>query len=573
MKSRKFIFLLTYLFFFLCFSVPVYGQVEIHVDRNRIALDETLTLSIIREGGSFLSTPDLSPLIEDFQILGRNQSSQTQIINGQASSSTELRITLAPKRSGELTIPSLSIGKQKTDPVTIVVDKNSPPKTKSDNSLVFLETDVTPKTSIVQAQVIYTLRVYLSGGSQIYEPEEFKIDNALIEKLGDVTYSKNINGLPYKVFERKYAIFPQQSGTIDIPQITVPAVIPIERRRSSFFDSFSSRGKEVRLRSEGDTIEVEEKPGNYPQAVWLPADNLTIDAHWGQSPETLKVGESVTLTLTTTAAGLLGSQLPPVTLSDIEGIKMYQNKADVFNDETEGGITGTRRETIAIIATRPGVLRFPEIRIPWWNKKKNSIEYASIPAINLQIEGIAHAAAAPLQTNQPAPLVISQQNVPGTKGVSLWWITVSATLATVWLITLFFLVRTHRQLALITSDGQSSRGENSAHDLIKEGAAFKLLKKACLDNDPLKARNALYEWVQLFWPEDNITSLTDLSHIQNASGLSVEIAKIDRILYGSQKNTAHWNGKALLDTVTEFRNRKDKNKEPRQSLGPLYLAK
>ena len=111
----------------LCLCVLVFaaagswGAVTASVDRNRVALGDTLRLTITATDDEDLGDIDLQPLAEDFEILQRSNSSKTSYINGNFSSTRELLLDITPRRQGELEIPPLRVGAQRTSglPVTV----------------------------------------------------------------------------------------------------------------------------------------------------------------------------------------------------------------------------------------------------------------------------------------------------------------------------------------------------------------------------------------------------------------------------------------------------------------------
>ena len=110
------------LFAFAVFATQAFAQqIELSVDRNELARGETLTLTIRvydqRQGMQL----DLTPLTQDFDVLGTRTSSQIRSINGVTESWTDYVITLFPEKEGELSIPALSILNQTTDPISINV--------------------------------------------------------------------------------------------------------------------------------------------------------------------------------------------------------------------------------------------------------------------------------------------------------------------------------------------------------------------------------------------------------------------------------------------------------------------
>jgi len=102
-------------------SVPslVWAQsVKAYVDRNPVMADETFRLFVEAEGISSGDTPNLQNLEKHFSLLGTSHSRQMSIINGRTSSVTKWVTTLAPKRTGTLTIPSIRVGSRSTRPLT-----------------------------------------------------------------------------------------------------------------------------------------------------------------------------------------------------------------------------------------------------------------------------------------------------------------------------------------------------------------------------------------------------------------------------------------------------------------------
>jgi hypothetical protein len=551
-------------------SSAVLAQLSATVDRNQIALDETLNLTISKDGSSAISPTDLQPLVKDFKILGRSQSSNTQIVNGSMSSSSTLNLVLAPKRAGVLEIPSLLIDKEKTAPLTVKVVTQAQPQTRADNAPLYLETEVSERTVFVQAQVIFTLRIFWAVEASINEPADPQLKEALLERLNDATYNKVIDGRSYKVFERKYAIFPQQSGVLEIPQIVVQASVPDRQgHRGNLYDFFGNRGQEVKLRSESATVTVREKPPAYPAgAEWLPTDKLSIVEEWSREPGELRVGESATITITMAAQGLLGAQLPPVALPDTEGVKLYQGKAEVRNPATAEGITGIRKESIALIPIRAGSVVLPEIRMPWWNIKKQQVEYAVVPARQLVVKADPAATGAAGSFTPPAPAPSS------SIGPARQRLEINKTLAALggfltlaWLLTLFLLLRTRRQLANLRAGAQPER--QAAVDL-KEKEAFGKFGRACRSNDPVRARTAVIAWAKAFRPEERVRSGADLERLFPDSKLGALLAEIDNLLYSPGKAAADWHGKNLFDTVEQLRKTGTKITKNATGLPELY---
>jgi hypothetical protein len=561
----------------LCLAPVARAALSVQVDRDQLSLDETLTLTITKDGSGALDAALLKPLNDDFQVLSQSQSSSTQFVNGSMSSSFTLTLDLAPKRAGLLTIPALTIGKESSQPRTVRVLTQAQPKTRADNAPIFLESEVDAHAVWVQEQVIYTLRIYAAVEASIDNLELPPLRDALMEKLDDAKYTKVIAGRTYQVFERKYAIFPQKSGGLEIPAALVQATVAGPRRPDRFSGFFGTPGELVRLHGNPEKITVREKPPEYPAgAVWLPTAKLTVAADWSRDLKELRVGEPLTLTIGLAGEGLLAAQLPKVTLPEIAGVKLYQDQGEVQNLTKGSSITGVRKESIALVTIRPGGVELPEIRIPWWDKNQRKVAYAIIPARRLEIKdnpaGPAGSWAPPVPTGaNPEPPGTPTPPAPATTTVTpsrlpLLLGAACGLLALGWLVTLGLLLKTRREMAGLNA---GRRADDTTADL-KEREAFTALAKACRDHNPRLARPALLAWVKIRQPVATARNVAELERLFPGAGLAVELADLDRILYGKNPDQVPWQGERLLTAATEVRKGAGGGSGTESPLPPLY---
>ena len=83
------------------------------VDRTQIGEGETVQLTLEVQG-QVRGRPDTTPLGQDFEILGISTGSRVNIVNGRTDTRTSWVLTLTPRRSGTLTIPSLQVGNHRS---------------------------------------------------------------------------------------------------------------------------------------------------------------------------------------------------------------------------------------------------------------------------------------------------------------------------------------------------------------------------------------------------------------------------------------------------------------------------
>jgi hypothetical protein len=212
--------------------LPVCVQAELRAALSAQIIDELDSVQlVVRDIGTRQSeTPDLSGLERDFHVLGVNTSSQYRFVNGQAQSWVDYQITLQPKRTGELIIPPIGIGQQRTDSMPISVRALSADMRRKIDALVFYEMELSSDSVYVQSQLLLTRRLVYADGVQLYggQLETPVLDGAQVFALGEGQSSViQRNGRTMGSYEQRYAIFPEQSGTLTLPSDAVTASVRV----------------------------------------------------------------------------------------------------------------------------------------------------------------------------------------------------------------------------------------------------------------------------------------------------------------------------------------------------------
>lgn len=562
MVIRKFAgFLLTLAFSLV--SQHSLATVIASVDRGVVAIDETISLTIrINKSGSF-SRPDLDILEQDFHVLGSNQSSRHSIINGKSQSSTEWVVTLMPKRQGQLLIPAITIDGEQTQPMTINVQASAP-HTANAEQPVFVESEVDAKTVFVQQQLIFTLRIFQSIQLDSMSVSEPEFDNANVEKLSQTSYQRRLGNTPYRVHEIRYAIFPQQTGTLTIPEMVFTATETVARR--SVF-SLPGQGRPLRKLTRQHTITVQNPPAAFSGNTWLPAKSIKLLESWSTSPGNIRVGDSITRTIRTEAIGLLASQLPPQTFIAVPGLKFYPDQGQSENSLLDTGASSFRTDSAAIIPTREGPVQLPEMRLSWFNTELGTMQEAVIPASTIDVKPAlagAPSAAAPLAVDH-SQQIAGQTDAAVDTGKLLLWQSIAAGLLLLWLLTLAIVI-----LRMRHTPAQGNNNGPTEQPASNERQAFKQFSKACKDHDIDAIRSSLVIWAQLFWPQHGIGNLHDVRQMEGNGALHKALQLIENALYSSHA-TAQWNAEGLLSVVKLLRDRRG-NKQTAEALPPLYQS-
>ena len=540
------------------------------VDRDPVRLDESFTLVFDAEG-SVDADPDFRLLERDFDVLHRSQSTNMSFINGQVSNTRQWTLVLMPKRLGELVIPSVSFGSDRSPMlrVTVISAQHAQPGARSEE--LFLEVDAQPRHAFVQAQILYTARLYRAvtiENASLTEPTVNDSD-VVIKKLGeDRTFQTQRDGRRYQVVERRYVLFPQRSGTLTINPVVFQGQIVPQRR--SFFSPRSSQTK--RVRSDAITLNIEPIPASFRGATWLPSRDLQLAEAWPQNPPQFIVGEPVTRTLSVVAEGLTSAQLPVINATVPPGIKQYSDQPVQKDKDAHHGITGLREEKVALIPSQPGRLTLPAIEIPWWNTQTNTAEIARLSERMILVEpgagmtdGVGNQHESSQETQSASIDSFPSDGVQiqtGVQGLGIWpWLT--GFLAIGWLATGVLLWR-HRR-------GPRSISTHGRQDLARSRRSVERnLKQACERGDAQAAKAALLEWGNLQWPDSMPKTIGDIE-ARSSEPFREELCRLNHALYGYEAIV--WKGEALWHVFEQSAAQETKTLKPTDDgLEPLWAT-
>lgn len=534
------------LFCLILFSGLVHAnELAASVDRQQVFEGDSVELTLELSGLALTGQPDLSPLLPLFEVLDSRQ--VNRVIRNEQGSRTSTRwiLTLLPRQTGYVVIPPLRVGDAQSAPITLQVSPAVEPASGGDAlTPVFIDASLDTDTVFVQAQALLTLRIYHSVSlfddstlTPLQTPE------ARIEQLGKPrTYETRINGARHGVIEVRYAIHPLRSGELTLPAQVFSATL-VERQTPDTFSPFSPRnGRRVQVSSPEIALRVKPIPAEYPaNTPWLPASALTLTESWSDSAETLKVGDSLTRTLTLRAAGLASSQLPPLPIAEVTGLRRYSEQPKLDNIVSEAGITGVREQREALVPTQAGVLEIPELELVWWNLSSDRLERATLPVrrFTVQADPLLDALAIPgVTVDAPTGLLPWQLStaflgLTTLLGFGLWW-------------------HARRQPAVPRNLAPVPNTRN----LLDE------LKRACQANDPQAARQALDAWARA-QPE----TLADMS--ARSVPLSDALDGLNGVLYGERGQ--RWDGQQLWLAIRDLPTRPaDQPTNGNGGLPPLY---
>jgi hypothetical protein len=527
------------------------GTLTATVDRKQITENDSFRLFLRYDEQVSFGQPDLTALKKDFQVINQQRSNQFRSMNGKTVSFTEWTLVLSPLRTGTLIIPAVEFDGQRSQEIQVTVNELSQSVKDKIAKEFFFDIEIDSTSTYVQAQVIYTEKLYYSVNHEEATLSEFKVTDAHVMPLGEVRqYNTNINGRRMGVYERRFAIFAEESGEM---------VIPGPKFSANVVNSYNrwSQGRPVTVVSNPIRIEVKATPVSYPQVPWLPSPQIKISDRWSKSYSEWQVGEPITRTITINAQGLSGSQLPELSLPVVEGVKYYPDQSE-YNDKTDNrGIQGVLQQSLAIVPTQTGQVTLPEMRIPWWNLETNRLEYAILASQTVTVAASENALKMDSSQNNSA-LTGSLASAAIMNGQSSgYWTAATLILLLTNIISAFLLWRGKRK----PIDKDIDQAEPASKDKLSQ------IKKACQKNDPFLIRQSLKAWSQ---QEFGINSLNELGQQFNNIPLTNSFSELDSVLYQNIQNST-FSGQLLWSNLSQALKKNPNNSSKDQSeLSPLY---
>lgn len=531
------------------FSSGVQAQpVSVSLDRTEIVRGETVTLTIRVEGQQGGVQMDLTPLESSFQVVATRTSSQMRSINNAVESWIDYNLTLFPLHEGEIEVPALNIAGEMTQPLSISVQ----PKTETGiaGQELFMEAVADKDSVYVQEQLLFTIRLYYTING-IRNPifTDLDMPDTVIQMIGTPNqYEKLVDGVRYGVYEKQYALFPQRSGAMEIPDIMFRGEVTDGSSRY-VFRNLNTRT--ITSFAEGHTINVKEKPADYPaNAVWLPARDISIEENWDNDFSNVRVGDAVTRTLNIKANGLDGAALPPLDLPSIDNVNTYPEPPQISRTYIDGNVVGERIESNSLLMTAAGAVRIPGITLPWFDIDTDEVKYATIEDSAIRVGPVRtsgqndtlqlstdangnliaednEAALSPSQSNFRDSL-ISEPETP------LWILALAAALTALLGIFTYFTA----QRRSVVREARAKEPEVSAPMYRQpiapqsEAIAFKEFTRACEQKHLPALRLALIGWGRQYFADSNLHNLDELARRTDNNEIRDICVKLQQALYG-----------------------------------------
>jgi len=399
------------------------GSLTANVERTQFESGEEVMLSIEVEG-SIDGDPDLG-VTSDFEVGGRSESTQVQIINGSMSKRKTYTYSLLPRKNGPLSIPAVTArvdGKtEKTLPIAISVGGAGAKSgarsggagpgsgVATDPELYHLERSLSAGPYYKHMPIVETIDIYRRLEWQ--EASKMPVTSPewqIYEQKNEEKRQETRAGVNYSIVSLKRVLVPLKSGSLRLPDFTViiQFLDPRRRQRVNPFDIFGGANLSKRqLNIEEKSLSIGDLPeSDLPVGELVPAVSL--------SSSSVKVGDSVTMEFKVSGKAWFSGL--PLTPPELQGaFKVYKDQPQTNEEVTSAGLSGAKSIKLSLVPTEPGKLEFPPWTFRFLDPKTGKVVEKSLAIPSLEVTGskeeMVISGAAPTRPETSKPMSRNQE--------------------------------------------------------------------------------------------------------------------------------------------------------------------
>ncbi|MFG3597982.1 BatD family protein [Bradyrhizobium sp. RDI18] len=382
-----------------------------------------------------------------------------------------------------------------------------------------------------------TLRIDVLAPNYMTSPPElpgFQVRNAVTRQLQSVNLSEERNGVAFAGVRFEFTIYPQEPGAFAISDQKVKVKYAAE----------PPAAREELLSLPRVSFDAFIPDAAADLDPYLAARRLTVEQSVQRSSDRLKVGDSITRTVTIQAAETPAMLLPSVTFAAVEGLAVYPAQPSL-QDKTEGrtdALTATRTDSATYILQQPGDYVLPAIDVRWWNVGEGRVETAHLDAVTMQV----------------APN--SAVHATGTSALKarLNWTAIVDLIADYWL---FALLATLVVAGLIRVAPGVARRIAAYHRRRRqayeqsEAFAFSRFRHAVRHRDAKTAYFAMLDWLPHVGATKPDHTVEAFKVAACDPVLDRQIDAIEVELFAAHRDAGHWSRHQLLHRVSAARRR------------------
>ncbi len=360
------------------------------------------------------------PNFDGFDVIyGPSTSSQSsvQFVNGKMSQSSSLTytFTMVAQKTGTYTIPAASIQvgdatyKSKSMKIQVVASsggnqqsqgqskRNSqaasrPQSSEISSSDLFMtatasRTKVYEQEAILVTYKLYTLVNLTQLDHKLPTLDGFQIQEINLPRTKEFT-TESYNGKIYHtVVWTQYVLFPQKSGTLEIPSITYEGVVIQQNRAIDPFEAFFNGNSGLievkkKIATPKLTIHVSplpSKPANFSGAVGSFSVSSSVNT------DKVKANDAITLKIRVKGTGNMKLiSAPEVNFPN--DFETYDAKTNDHFSLTHSGLTGTREFEYLAVPRHPGKYTIPAAEFVYFDTGSHTYKTLKTEPYTITVE-------------------------------------------------------------------------------------------------------------------------------------------------------------------------------------------
>lgn len=235
-------------------------------------------------------------------------------------------------------------------------------------SVTLEPTDVASKGGFVQGQILLKVQV---ASKHAFEKLHLDLPDIAAEVI-QIKQPRTRKVRSYvgegHVFETTLAIFPSNSGILEIPPVAVSGAVEPETGREP---EFADRSEAVRLEIAGI------HPG-YRDPWWLVSDRVILSETWSKPIEALRVGDTVRREVTAVAFGVTAARMPALESGRARGISVVEAGGSATTDRSPDGVVATVKRAWDLKIEAGGVAYISPVGITYWHPGERAERTASL---------------------------------------------------------------------------------------------------------------------------------------------------------------------------------------------------
>ncbi|WP_261875076.1 BatD family protein [Vibrio rarus] len=506
------------------------------VTKTTVSKDEVIQLKITADEKLDSDSINLDVLSDDFYVSRPSFGSSVNIINGKRSDSSIWTVAIAPQKIGTLTIPSFKVNNAATAPITLNVSMNA--QAPSSDDILEVRTKLDKKELYPNESTVFNARIIVKVDPRRLQNVNLTKPSApgmQLQPLADPKQSQAVlNGVEVLVIDQSFRVTANNSGDFTIQAPTLTGLVNYGNGRgNSHIVTLSGQSKQV-------PIKVLPIPEDY-HGPWLPTSNLQLSQHWQLDNQqsvtnqsvTIDAGDSITRTITLTAADLTSEQLPNLSISSPNAFRVYSDKPS-FTPNDDGSVTMTTKQVL--IAKKSGEYALPSVKVQWWNSQTKQPKISEVSGLNVTVNPGDTTEKA--QLPQP-PITETKDPLPPQHKDNGYWPILTAVFAILWIISTILWIRATQRNA--TQNTQTKPPKNKAATTnLKEQ-----LICAIKNRDVIKAQTIFDAWIKN-------AAISDV----DSNKIRKQIKDMSQALVG--KSSTPWEHTELISSIKNVKNQNHK---------------